>query len=185
MPDMTVKEFVEKYGVSGPLVMNTLNYQIPRDAWYYIGNDRFIRSEYLEELGDLLNQHIAKAQGSAVATSTITSVILTSSYNIEGYRIVQYKDFISSEAVLGMGMFKAFSASFADMTGTESEALNTKLKEGRDLVKRRIKKAASDLGCNAVIGADIDLTMFSGSLLGVVINGTAVVIEKEEGQHAG
>ena len=40
-----------------------------------------------------------------------------------------------------------------------------------------IKKSAA-LGGNAVIGIDIDYNMFSNNVIGVIANGTSVVIRK-------
>ena len=109
-----------------------------------------------------------------------SALILTSGYNIEGYRIVKYRDFISSEVAVGMGMFKGLFASGSNLTGTESESLGKKLREARVLVKERIIDQALRLDCNAIIGIDIDVTMFGESILGLYANGTAVVIEEVE-----
>ena len=104
------------------------------------------------------------------------NMIISSGFSLEGFRILEYVDFISSETVLGMGFFKSIGASLDNMLGSES-ALNTKIQEARDISKNRLKEKAADLGCNAIIGMDIELTMFSDTMIGVVCNGTAVKIE--------
>ena len=48
---------------------------------------------------------------------------------------------------------------------------------GFDLFVELIKKSAA-LGGNAVIGIDIDYNMFSNNVIGVIANGTSVVIRK-------
>ena len=100
-------------------------------------------------------------------------LIITSGYTIEGYKIVEYVDFVSTETVMGMGFFKSIGASFDNMFGSES-TLNIKIQEARELSKSRIKEKAAELDCNAIIGFDIDITMFGDSMVGVVCNGTAV-----------
>ncbi|MCL1846968.1 MAG: YbjQ family protein [Coriobacteriia bacterium] len=140
---------------------------IPLDCRIKAGRQRILENERL-------------AQEKRDAEALKKAIILTSGYSVEGYRIVEYRDFISSEAALGLGAIKAILGGFADFFGTESEALTTKLQEGREVVKERIKNKAFALKCNAIIGLDIDITMFGESILGIYANGTAVVIEPIE-----
>jgi uncharacterized protein YbjQ (UPF0145 family) len=107
----------------------------------------------------------------------IDDIIVTSGFNIDGYHITKYVDYISAEVVLGMGLFKGIAASFSDFFGTESNSLTRKLQEARKFAKDRLLSQAHDLGCNAIIGIDIDVTMFGESLVGIICNGTAVCIE--------
>ena len=50
------------------------------------------------------------------------SIMVTSGYDFEGYKIIKYCDFISAEAVFGTGVFKALLASVSSVMGVESEA---------------------------------------------------------------
>lgn len=115
-----------------------------------------------------------------IRQENLKNMIITSGYNFEGYAIIKYIKFISSEVVLGMGIFKGVAASLSNLFGTESIAFKEKLSEAKDVVNKDIAKQASNIGANAIIGVDLDYTMFGGELLGVVMSGTAVIIEKSK-----
>jgi len=125
---------------------------------------------------EVLDHLLSAPDGVEGLTGSI--VKLTSGYNYEGYNIVKYCGFISSETVLGMGVFKGLSAGFSNFFGTESNALGNKLREAKDAAIGRLKEQAAGLEANAIIGVDLDYTMFGDSLVGVIFSGTAVVIEE-------
>lgn len=109
----------------------------------------------------------------------INTMLITSGFNFEGYIIKEYIKFISSEVVLGMGAFQGFTAAISNLAGTESNALKDKLNEAKNIVNDAIINQAANLGANAIIGVDIDYTMFGGELLGVIMSGTAVIVDKK------
>jgi len=104
----------------------------------------------------------------------------TSGYNFEGSRIENYLGFVSAEVVLGMGFFRGIGADFADFFGTESQGLGRKLLEAKTAVFTKLRKDVWALGGNAIIGIDLDYTMFGNSLVGVIASGTAVIIERQD-----
>ena len=76
-----------------------------------------------------------------------------------------------------MGLFRGISSDFADVFGTESTSLGTKLDEANTAAFERLKQAVHKMGGDAIIGADLDYTMFGTTLVGVIASGTAVVLE--------
>jgi len=108
----------------------------------------------------------------------INAIIMTSGFNFEGWKILDYLGFISTEVAMGMGYFKAIAASFSDMLGIESSGLRNKLADAKTLVLNRLRIDAYERGANAIIGIDIDYTMFGDSIVGVIASGTAVRVEK-------
>ncbi len=110
----------------------------------------------------------------------LASMKITSGFNFEGYAIVEYYDYVIEEAGFGLGLIKAIAANVSDLFGAESESLRKKLAQARDLVMYRVRDKASRLGANAIIGMDLDYTMFGESLLGVIASGTAVKIVPNE-----
>ena len=106
-------------------------------------------------------------------------MLTTTGFNFEGYRIVEYLDVISSEVVLGTGLFSSLSSSFADLTGTRSGSYERKLETGKTEAIRNLERQTREKGGNAIIGIDIDYTTFGADVLGVVATGTAVVIEHD------
>jgi len=176
MPDMEISKYAKNYGVEESQVRFTLQF-LPKDAKTSFGGVESIDTNYHDEIMNIIENYDDFLKKESDRQKMLESFVMTSGFNIEGHRIIKYQDFIASEVVLGMGMFKSLFASISNLAGTESESLNTKLKEGREIVKNRIKAEAISLGCNAIIGLDIDITMFGDTLLGIVANGTAVLIE--------
>ena len=106
------------------------------------------------------------------------SVMVTSGYNFEGYAIEHYFDFISSESVIGLGTVHNVAADFSNLLGTESNTLKTKLTYVKMQAFFDLRNEAFKLGANAIIGADLDFTMFGASTVCVIASGTAVRIRK-------
>ena len=48
------------------------------------------------------------------------------------------------------------------------------------LVRTKLRKDVWALGGNAIIGIDLDYTMFGNSLVGVIASGTAVIIARQD-----
>ena len=107
-------------------------------------------------------------------------MVLTTGYNFDGYKITNYLNVISAEVVLGTGIFSSLGSQFADFTGSRSGTYERKLESAKENALNELKKQAEFLGGNAIIGIDIDYTTFTSDILGVVANGTAVVIEPEK-----
>ena len=108
----------------------------------------------------------------------IKSHMLTTSYNFEKYRIVDYKGIISGQVVLGTGFLSELSSSFSDFFGTEANYFSDKLEKAKDAAKERLIEKSVLVGGNAIIGVDFDYIMFSNNMIGVVANGTSVIIEE-------
>lgn len=108
----------------------------------------------------------------------ISHMMVTSGYNFEGYKIIQYCDYISAETAFGIGMFKALLASVSSVAGAESESFNKKIKEAKTKAIYEIKKSAIELGANAIIGINLNFSMIAGEMVVIIASGTAVIIEK-------
>jgi uncharacterized protein YbjQ (UPF0145 family) len=105
---------------------------------------------------------------------------MTTGYNFEGYKIVEYKGIVCGETALGQGMFAGLDASLSNLSGTQSPTFSNKLKEAREISKNEAIINSIVLGGNAIIGADFDYVNFTNGIIGVIFNGTSVVIEKED-----
>lgn len=106
------------------------------------------------------------------------SVILTTTNNVDGYRVVEYIGIGSVEVVIGSGLISEFGAGIADILGGRATDFEKKLKKGKEASLLKLKYEASELGGNAVIGVDLDFTEFASNMIGVIANGTIVKIEK-------
>ena len=110
-----------------------------------------------------------------------TDILLTTAPYIEGYRIVETKDIIASECVIGMNVIKDIISSFRDVFGGRSKTVQKSLKEAKEYCMHELRLEAKNIGANAVIGVDLDYSEISSqgkSMLFLVMSGTAVNILK-------
>ena len=104
--------------------------------------------------------------------------MLTTGYEFSGYRITKYNGIVSGQVVLGTGFLSEFSASFSDFFGSESYKFADKLEAAKNAAVERMVEKSIDAGGNALIGVDFDYITFHGNMIGVVANGTSVIVEK-------
>jgi len=106
-------------------------------------------------------------------------MLVTTTNNIEGRRIVAYKGLVAGEAILGANLFRDLFASIRDIVGGRSGAYERVLNDARETAIAEMTDKAVALGGNAVISVDIDYETVgqNGSMLMVTAAGTAVIIE--------
>ena len=93
-------------------------------------------------------------------------MILTTTQQIEGHTIREYKGVVTGETIIGANFVKDFFAGIRDIVG----AKDTSMKE--------MMERAQTMGANAIVGIDIDYETIgeTNSMLMVATSGTAVVI---------
>jgi len=106
-------------------------------------------------------------------------MILTTTHNVEGYRIVKYHGIVTGEAIMGANIVRDIFASITDIIGGRSGAYEEKLQDARNIAFQEMEYRAARLGANAIIGIDLDYEVVgnNGSMLMVSSSGTAVTIE--------
>lgn len=108
----------------------------------------------------------------------MTTVMLTSGFDFKGYDILEYVGFCSGECVLGTGFLSSLEAGLSDFLGMSSTLYKDKLSKAKEIAIEDLKQQALNRGANAIIGLDVDYTMFSSDIIGVIASGTAVRIER-------
>ncbi len=103
-------------------------------------------------------------------------MLVTTTPNIEGRKIVEYKGLVAGEAIMGANVFRDFLASVRDIVGGRSGAYEKVLNDAREVAVAELTDRAAELGCNAVIGVDLDYETLGakGGMLMVTASGTAV-----------
>lgn len=103
-------------------------------------------------------------------------MIVTTTENIEGRRIVEYLGIASGEAIMGANVFKDFFASITDVVGGRSGSYECTIKKAKDLALGELGDEARAMGADAVVGIDLDYEVLGkgNSMLMVSANGTAV-----------
>lgn len=103
-------------------------------------------------------------------------MIITTTPTIQGREIVEYRDIVTGETIMGANVVRDFLASVRDVVGGRSGAYESKLKEARVIAMEEMKDAARRLGANAIVGIDVDYEVVREGMLMVAVSGTAVVV---------
>ena len=112
------------------------------------------------------------------ATKNKKKMILTTTPQIEGRPIREYKGVVTGETIIGANIVKDFFAGVRDIIGGRAGSYEKVLIEAKDTSMKEMMDRAEALGANAIVGIDIDYeTIGQGnSMLMVATSGTAVVI---------
>ena len=105
-------------------------------------------------------------------------MILTTTPQIEGHPIREYKGLVTGETIIGANVIKDIKASIKDFFGGRSGSYERVLIEAKETSLREMTERAQSMGANAIVGIDIDYETVGerGSMLMVATSGTAVVI---------
>ena len=97
-------------------------------------------------------------------------MIVTTTNNVDGRPILDYKGVVFGEVITGINMFRDIGAGIRNIFGGRSQGYEEELQEmcGR----------AQQKGANAVVGVDVDYEILGSDngMLMVSVSGTAVVI---------
>lgn len=109
-------------------------------------------------------------------------MIVTTSPNIEGKQIIEYKKIVFGEVITGVNFMKDIGAGLRNFFGGRSQGYEDELINAREEAIREMEQRAKDIGANAVIGVDIDYEVLGADngMLMVTASGTAVVIEAQD-----
>ena len=105
-------------------------------------------------------------------------MILSTTPQIEGRPIREYKGVVTGETIIGANFVKDFFAGIRDIVGGRAGSYEKVLMEAKDTSMQEMMQRAQALGANAVVGIDIDYETIgaNSSMLMVATSGTAVVI---------
>ncbi len=106
-------------------------------------------------------------------------MIITTTNNIEGYTVKEYKGIVFGEVITGVNFLKDLGANLRDIFGGRSKGYEDELLKARSEAIEEIQSRAKALGANAIIGIKMDYEMLgqTNSMMMVTCSGTAVVIE--------
>ena len=105
-------------------------------------------------------------------------MILSTTPQIEGHPIREYKGVVTGETIIGANFVKDFFAGIRDIVGGRAGSYERVLQEAKETSMREMMQRAQAMGANAIVGIDIDYETVgaNGSMLMVATSGTAVVI---------
>ena len=105
-------------------------------------------------------------------------MILSTTPQMEGHTIREYKGVVTGETIIGANAFKDFFAGIRDIVGGRAGSYEKVLRKAKDTSMQEMMERAKELGANAIVGIDIDYETIgeANSMLMVATSGTAVVI---------
>ena len=103
-------------------------------------------------------------------------MIVTTTNNIEGKRIIDYKGIVSGEVIVGINVIKDMFASVRNFIGGRSKGYEEELIKARNNAMKELEERAEQLGANAIVGVDIDYQVLGADngMMMVIASGTAV-----------
>lgn len=131
----------------------------------------------------------ARLEAEGAQAQAMSSMLITSGFNFDGYSITRYSGYISGDDAVSMD--RPSQGFWGGVNGNVGADLLASLSRIRRNALMELKASAYALGCNAVIGVDFDYltldpetatsqggTLYLPFLFAVTANGNAVVIEK-------
>ena len=105
-------------------------------------------------------------------------MIVTTTNNIEGKQVVEYKGIVFGEVIAGVDFVKYFVAGLSNFFGGRSNAYEEELMRAREAAIQELQQRAAVLGADAVIGIDVDYEVLGSNngMLMVNVSGTAVTL---------
>ena len=106
-------------------------------------------------------------------------MIITTTPQIEGRKITEYKGVVFGEVVSGVDFVRDFAAGITNLLGGRSASYEDELIKAREQAMYEMQNRAAQLGANAVVGVDIDYEVLGSNngMLMVTASGTAVVYQ--------
>jgi Uncharacterized conserved protein len=105
-------------------------------------------------------------------------VIVTTTNEVDGYRIVEYKGVVRGLVVRATSVVAGVTGGLKSMFGGNISEYERVCEKARDEAFRRMVEHAKEVGADAVIGMRYDATEFIQGSTEVLAYGTAVRIAK-------
>jgi uncharacterized protein YbjQ (UPF0145 family) len=105
-------------------------------------------------------------------------MILSTTSTIEGFPAKEYYGVVTAQTILGANIFKDLFAGLRDIVGGRSRTYEKVIEEAKEQALHELKIRAAELGANAVVAIDLDIETVGaqGSMLMVMVTGTAIKI---------
>lgn len=105
-------------------------------------------------------------------------MILTTTMDVQGREIIEYKGIVFGEVVSGVNFLKDIGAGLRNFFGGRSQGYENELLEARARALKEMEERASLIGADAVVGVKMDYEVLGADngMLMVTCSGTAVIL---------
>ena len=104
-------------------------------------------------------------------------MIITTTDQIEGKRIVEVKGLVQGNTVRARNVGRDIIANFRNIIGGEIVGYTNLMTEARSQASERMEAQAKELGANAIVGMRFVTSMVLAGASELLAYGTAVVVE--------
>ncbi|MCD6367941.1 MAG: heavy metal-binding domain-containing protein [Candidatus Aenigmarchaeota archaeon] len=106
-------------------------------------------------------------------------MLVTTTPNIEGRRVIRYLGIVTGEAIMGANFIEDLFSAITDIVGGRAGNYEKELSKAKKIAIDEMVDRAKEMGANAILGVDLDYEIIekNGSMLMVSVSGTAVIIE--------
>ena len=108
------------------------------------------------------------------------ALMITTTNNFDGFKIKEYLDIVSGEAVMGANLFRDLFASVTDIIGGRSGQYEGRFRRAKEIAIDEMEEEAEHHGANAIVGVKVEYEMVRESMMLVSAYGTAVKIVPEK-----
>jgi uncharacterized protein YbjQ (UPF0145 family) len=117
------------------------------------------------------------AMGQMPSSGTVTHTMVTTQFELDGYRVVRTLGVVRGIVVRSRSIFGTIGASLQTILGGNITLLTQLCEKTRADAFELMLQHAAQLGGNAVVGARYDATEIMQGVTEVLAYGTAVVVE--------
>ena len=117
------------------------------------------------------------ATGQIPSSGTVTHSMVTTQFELDGYRVVRTLGVVRGIVVRSRSIFGTIGASLQTILGGNITLLTQLCEKTRDDAFELMLQHAAQLGGNAVVGARYDATEIMQGVTEVLAYGTAVLVE--------
>lgn len=116
-----------------------------------------------------------EADSLAAIDAEIAGIMLTTE-DSSGLEIIERIEIITAECAYGLHLFEDLFLGVRDVVGGRSKTVQDAMRDARRTALMELKKEASEVGANAVVGVDLDYVELSvgGTMVMQVASGTSV-----------
>ena len=108
-------------------------------------------------------------------------MLITTTPNIVGMPITEYRGLVSGTAIHGINIGKDFLAAGRNFVGGRSKAYENELDKGQSEALAEMEKAAAALGSNTVVGVKLNVEPLGAqnNMLMVSVSRTVVLVQQK------
>lgn len=108
-------------------------------------------------------------------------MVITTTTDIKGYHISDYKGIVFGEVISGVNFLKDIGAGLRNIFGGRSAGYEEELTAAREQALAEMEQRAKALGAEAVVGVKMDYEVLGADngMLMVTCSGTAVTLEAD------